>query len=60
MAKELAEAIRMLRRDYGIAYDELGYYLCESDPDAGTSFGLGKALVEIAAHTLDDHDTAWT
>ena len=33
MPTELAETIRMLRRDYGIAYHELSYYLCETDPD---------------------------
>ena len=59
MTTELAETIRMLRRDYGIGYDDLGYYLCETDPDRGASFGLGKALTDIAARTLDDHDTAW-
>jgi hypothetical protein len=60
MTTELAETIRMLRRDYGVAYDDIGYYLCETDPDRGASFGLGKALTDIAARTLEDHDTAWT
>jgi len=59
MSSELAEAIRKLRRDHAVDYASLGYYLCESSPDRGGSFGLGKALTELAAIHLDDHDRAW-
>ena len=59
MTTELAEVIRTLRRDHGVDYMRLGFYLCESDPDAGGSFGLGKALTELAAIHLRDHDRAW-
>ena len=60
MTTELAETIRMLRRDYHIGYDKLGYYLCESDPNTGASFGLGKALTDIAAQHLNEKDPTWT
>ena len=59
MTSELAEVIRTLRRDHGVDYLRLGFYLCESDPDTGSSFGLGKALTELAALHLHDHDRAW-
>jgi hypothetical protein len=54
MTTELAENIRTLRREHCVDYRRLGYYLCESDPDLGASFGLGKALVELAALHLDE------
>ncbi len=60
MPIELAEVIRSLRRDHGVDYASLGFYLCESDPDTGGAFGLGKALTELAAMRLGDHDRAWT
>jgi hypothetical protein len=56
MTTEMAEVIRTLRRDHGVDYVRLGYYLCESDPDAGGAFGLGKVLTELAANHLHDHD----
>jgi hypothetical protein len=59
MPMELAEAIRRLRRDHSASYVQLGYYLCETDPDEGASFGLGKALTEMAALRLGDHDRMW-
>ena len=59
MTTELAEVVRTLRRDHGVDYVSLGFYLCESDPDTGGSFGLGKALSELAAIHLQDHDRAW-
>ena len=59
MTTELAEVVRTLRRDHGVDYVRLGFYLCESDPDTGGSFGLGKALTELAAIHLQDHDRAW-
>ena len=59
MTTEMAEVIRTLRRDHGVDYARLGYYLCESDPHRGSSFGLGKALTELAAIYLHDHDRAW-
>lgn len=59
MTTELAEAIRTLRRHHGVDYVRLGFYLCETDPDTGGSFGLGKALTELAAIHLQDHDRAW-
>ena len=59
MTTELAEVIRTLRRDHGVDYVRLGFYLCETDPDTSGSFGLGKALTELAALHLGDHDRAW-
>ncbi|HEY1170207.1 MAG TPA: hypothetical protein VGH19_02450 [Verrucomicrobiae bacterium] len=59
MTTELAETIRTLRRDHRVDYVRLGFYLCESDPDSGASFGLGKALTELAALHLQEHDRAW-
>ena len=60
MTSEMAEVIRTLRRDHNVDYGRLGFYLCESDPDQGASFGLGKALTELAAIQLGDRDAAWT
>ena len=59
MTTEMAEVIRTLRREHSVDYVRLGFYLCESDPDTGGSFGLGKALTELAAIHLHDHDRAW-
>lgn len=59
MTTEMAEVIRALRRDHKVDYVRLGFYLCESDPDTGGSFGLGKALTELAAMHLRDPDRAW-
>lgn len=59
MTTEMAEIIRTLRRDHGVDFVRLGFYLCESDPDAGGSFGLGKAATELAALHLHDRDRAW-
>ena len=59
MTTEMAEVIRTLRRDHGVDYVRLGFYLCESDPDTGGSFGLGKALTELASVHLNGHDHAW-
>ena len=59
MTTELAQIVRTLRRDHKVVYASLGFYLCESDPDGGASFGLGKALTELAAMHLNDQDRAW-
>jgi hypothetical protein len=59
MTVELAEIIRLLRRDYGVDYVDLGFYLCESSPDPGASFGLGRSLTELAAYHLQDNNPAW-
>ena len=59
MSLELAEFIRSLRRDYKIDYTKLGYYLSESNPDRGESFGLGKSLVETASAKLGDRSSNW-
>ena len=59
MTRELARVIRALRRDHGLSYPRLGFCLCESDPDWGGSLGLGKALTELAAIRLKDHDQSW-
>jgi hypothetical protein len=59
MPLELAEAIRTLRRDHTVSYEALGFFLCESDPNDGQSFGIGRALVELACLTLNDSDPAW-
>jgi hypothetical protein len=60
MTTELAETIRTLRRERRVDYPRLGYYLCESDPDAGASFGLGKALTELAALHLHEDYRTWS
>ena len=60
MTTELAATVRSLRRDHRIDYARLGYYLCESDPDAGASFGLGKALTELAALHLQEDYRTWS
>jgi hypothetical protein len=60
MTTELAEIIRTLRRDHRVDYARLGYYLCESDPDAGASFGLGKALTELAGVQLHEDYRTWS
>ena len=59
MTAELAEIIRLLRRDYGVDYVDLGFYLCESSPDQGASFGLGRSLTELAACQLQDNNPSW-
>jgi hypothetical protein len=59
MTTELAETVRTLRKDYGVGYVSLGFYLCESDPDGGASFGLGKALTELAVIHLKDNNCSW-
>jgi hypothetical protein len=59
MTIELAESIRTLRRDHQVDYASLGFYLCESDPDGGASFGMGKALTELAAIHLNDKSREW-
>jgi hypothetical protein len=59
MTTELAETIRTFRKDYGVDYAALGFYLCETNPDGGASFGLGKALTELAAMHLEDKSRAW-
>lgn len=60
MTTELAKVIRALRREHRVDYVRLGYYLCESDPDVGASFGLGKALTEIAALHLHEDYRTWS
>ena len=60
MTTELAETIRTLRRDYAVDYAALGFYLCETNPDGGASFGIGKALTELAAMHLEDRSCPWT
>lgn len=60
MTTELAETIRTLRRDHRVDYWRLGYYLCESNPDAGASLGLGKALTELAALHLHEDYRTWS
>lgn len=60
MSVELAELVRVLRKHHGVTYEQMGFYLSESDPDKGTSFGLGKALTELAALHLEDADPTWT
>jgi hypothetical protein len=59
MTSEMAEIIRTWRRDYGVDYGRLGLYLCDSALDTGASFGLGKALTELAAIHLRDYDRTW-
>ena len=59
MPMELAETIRVLRRDHGLAYADVMWALAESDPDSGQCYGFGKALTELAGRALKDEDPAW-
>jgi hypothetical protein len=59
MSRQLAETVRVLRSDHGLAYNEVMWALSESDPDSGQCFTFGKALTERAALELKDDDTSW-
>lgn len=59
MPRELAETIRILRRDHGLSYDALMWALSESDPDRGQCYTFGKALTERASLELKDDDQSW-
>ncbi len=59
MPRELAEAVRTLRRDHGLSYSALMWALCESEPDDGQCFGYGKALVDRAVLELGDDSPLW-
>lgn len=59
MSRELAEAVRSLRRDHRLSYDAVMWALSESDPDIGQCFTFGKALTERAVLELRDEDTSW-
>ena len=60
MTTELAKTIRLLRLEHSVSYSDLGCYLSESNPDSGASFGIGKALTDLAATCLHDNDSSWT
>lgn len=60
MTTDLAQTIRTLRRDHHVDYTQLGFYLCQTNPDSGTAFGLGRALTGLASLHLHDDDTTWT
>ena len=59
MPTELAETIRILRRDHGLRYEDLMWSLCQSEPDRSQCYGFGKALTELACLRLNDFDPAW-
>jgi hypothetical protein len=59
MPHQLAETIRILRRDYGLSYDEVMWALSEPEPDKGQCFTFGKALTERAVLELKDDDKSW-
>ncbi len=59
MSRELAETIRILRRDHHLPYDALMWALSESDPDLGQCYTFGKALTERASLELNDEDQSW-
>jgi hypothetical protein len=59
MSRELAEAVRSLRRDHRLSYDAVMWALSESDPDIGQCFTFGKALTERVVLELRDEDTSW-
>ena len=59
MPAELAELIRVLRRDRGLSYDQVMWALSESDPDMGQCVTFGKALTEAAHLLLRDPDRSW-
>ena len=49
MPLELAQTIRTLRRDHGLAYEDIMWALAETDLDKGQCFGFGKALTDHAS-----------
>jgi hypothetical protein len=59
ISRELAETIRALRRDHGLAYDAVMWALSESDPDMGQCYTFGKALTERTVLELKDDDKSW-
>ena len=59
MPVELAETIRTLRLEHGLAYDDLMWALSESDPSPGQCYTFGKALVDLACLCLKDADPRW-
>ena len=59
MPRKLAETIRALRRDHRLDYSNIAMALAECEPDAGQSFGYGKALTELACLKLNDYDPNW-
>lgn len=59
MPRDLAETIRVLRRDYDLSYPAVMWVLSESDPDGSQCYGFGKALTERASIELNDHDPNW-
>ena len=59
MSRDLAETIRVLRRDHGLSYQAVMWALSESDPEDGQCYGFGKALTERASIELSDDDPNW-
>jgi hypothetical protein len=59
MPLELAETIRMLRRDRKLEYEDVMWALCEGNLGRGQAGSFGQALTELASLKLQDDDPAW-
>ena len=59
MSRELALAIRTLRRVQRLSYAEVMWALAESNPDGGQCHTFGQALTEQAYRLLKDGDDSW-
>jgi len=59
MPLELAETIRMLRRDRKLQYEDVMWALCEALLGRGQAGSFGQALTELACLKLHDDDAAW-
>ena len=59
MPLELAEAIRVRRRDRKLEYEDVMFALCEGELGRGQAGSFGQALTELASLKLQDSDPAW-
>jgi hypothetical protein len=59
MPLELAETIRMLRRDRKLEYEDVMLSLCEASLGRGQAGSFGQALTELACLRLQDDDPSW-
>jgi hypothetical protein len=59
MPVDLAETIRILRRDRNLEYEDVMWTLCEGSLGRGQAGSFGQALTELACATLNDCDPAW-
>jgi hypothetical protein len=59
MPLDLAETIRVLRRDRKLGYEDVMWALCEGNLGRGQAASFGQALTELACQKLQDDDPAW-